>query len=830
MKKKKTTKPAKVCYIYDTETCNIIDPYNNRYDAYPILYIINDISGTSLRNYTPEQDDNIEMYRDGESVIDYIADAIEFGKDNTILPIMAIYNAMFDLLPLMDFITAKWKVKINAQSTTSIYTLDIMENDEPVLRFWDTSYLEPRGLKFMGDTAGLEKADGDWDYEKIRTPETPLTHEEIHYARRDVQVIPAYLRFLLTNNPHLDEEDLGTTLITKTSLVRLFGKRVVGRLEDSKGRTVSAHMFAECKRETPRGYETYATRKACFRGGLTFTSANYASETQHNIASLDVTSMHHAFINGRYVPAKFEPVDNPKNGTHILTKIKNTSLRDVLQSYHMPFAQCFNACIKIINMKVKPGSVFEAEGIAILTEAKCHKNAMLSQHEEEAKQEAEAETMGAGYKDRGLNVENCYGKIYSADEMYIYVNEIEWWNICQVYTFDSYEWISGEMTWKQNLPPDYVTLMSNRLYEMKDEMKGILKKMDRGEIVEHGGLLPDIIYQKANEGTDSARRYLQQYYEVIVKGQFNAIYGMQAQDVNKPGYSVDERGELEIDDSTRKTRENFENSKQGMINYVYGSRIVAGSRMHLIIAMILEKRAHGDKIRIIGGDTDSLKIATDEDVTNEDLLKALEPLHTATTKAIDRCNSRIRANYPEHASKLTGIGLFEIEHGGERYRSGREYWNKCRAMITQGGKMEITCAGISRPEGYYTLEDIGNRMLEIGMEEDEVYDIILGYNTTYLASVSHLLEHKKPRAAEMINEKIKDYAGTECEVHSHKSICLYPAAKTIGDDIIETNYKNIVYKLSQGKQIKTDPTVIWQDDDHIYVEINYTLQYKIPKR
>lgn len=80
----------------------------------------------------------------------------------------------------------------------------------------------------MGETCGLPKAVGDWDYSLVRTPETPLTEEEMFYARRDVQVIPQYLQWLLRANHWLTPDMLGCRVLTKTSLVRQMARREIG--------------------------------------------------------------------------------------------------------------------------------------------------------------------------------------------------------------------------------------------------------------------------------------------------------------------------------------------------------------------------------------------------------------------------------------------------------------------------------------------------------------------------------------------------------------------------------------------------------------------------
>lgn len=833
MKKKK--EEYRICWIYDTETCN----YKIGSDeiAYPILFIFNDLTGTTISTYQYDEDDEVRFIRSEKEAIEYIDQCVEYGKTQKFVPVIAAYNLMFDMQPLMEDLHSKYSMTINAQSSTSAYTIDILdENGNKLLRFWDTFFLDPRGLAKMGETCGLEKASGSWNYDLIRTPETELTDEELYYARRDVQVIPAYLKFLIESEDYIEESDLGGSLITKTSIVRLFSKRVIGELQCGS-RTVRACMTMLCNLENAKTYESYATRKAQFRGGLTFTSARYASTTLHNVLSLDITSAHHAYINGRVLPVKFKKYDRgAKNAYRILNKIKNTDLKQVLRSYHMPFNYSFNACIKFDNLRLKKGSAFEVEGIAILSEAKVYSNGIERTFTDPRNYIAEIDVRSNGYQDKVLNETAAYSKIEAADIAYIWCNEIEFWNICQVYSFDDFEWITGEMTCKFDLPPDYITLTSNYLYKRKNEMKKLVKTYDETPYKnEISDLIPKAIADQCYEGT-AKKRDLEAYYNIIIKGMFNAIYGSQAQNVNKPSYTIaEDTHDIIIDAETRKNSINFEANKSPLVNYIYGSRIVAGSRMQLVIAIMLLKEALGERIHIAGGDTDSLKIGTDEDVSNEEVMECLKPLHRAIREAINTTQRRVRENYPEYASDLEEIGEFEIENNGERYVATRDYWNKCRMSLDKNGSFHITCAGVSRPSDKYNLEDIANRMLEIGIDYEDIFDTLIGYNTTYYPSVSFLLAHKKPKYCDKVNEEIIDYRGKKSIVKCHQSISLYPASKTIGDECSITNYCNIIKKKKLHQNIRTDQISIYQDENNVYIGktediFEYTLLYEIPKQ
>lgn len=185
-----------------------------------------------MYNYEPDVDDTINFYRTEQEMEEKIKEYILYGKAIKRVPIICAYNLMFDLQPMMEYLNGEYDIRVNAQSSTNVYTVDLyeQETDNMLLRFWDTYHLEMRGLKAMGETAGLPKAVGDWDYSLIRTPETPLSEEELFYAGRDTQVIPMYLRYLLHANEWLKQDDLGNRVLTKTSIVRQMARKQIGSL------------------------------------------------------------------------------------------------------------------------------------------------------------------------------------------------------------------------------------------------------------------------------------------------------------------------------------------------------------------------------------------------------------------------------------------------------------------------------------------------------------------------------------------------------------------------------------------------------------------------
>lgn len=822
-------KKFKIAAIFDTETTNIGEGAETR--AYPILYIFNDLRSTPLESYTPDTDD-VRFYRYTSEALTYIDNLIDYGRAHAYVPIIAAYNLMFDMQTLMLELAQSYAIEVNAQTATSVYTLDLLINNTVVCRFWDTFYLEMGGLRAMGETCGLPKAVGDWDYSLIRTPETPLTEEEKFYARRDVQVIPQYLQWLLRANHWLTSDMLGCRVLTKTSLVRQMARREIGgrrvTLQSGKKITLQRAFEMTCNQEFPRDYKSYALRKACFRGGLTFTSAKTASVVVDNVASLDVTSMHHAFINGRRLPVKFASA--PTDILQIACEhIVNTSLEDVLSNYDDPFRTGLHAAVRFTNFRLRENTCFDAWGVAICPRSKFVKTLQADtdySNNERAKAQ-ENSVRARGYVDSAVNPTYAFGKLYRADECILHVNEIELWNISQVYEFDGMHVLCGEATTKSIVPPDYVTLQSNMLFARKTDVKNLIKHYHEGTA--YGDEIPESIPEgiacDAKAGTLSAK-FLQSYYGSTVKGQFNGIYGTQAQDVMKADYHVTEKGELEVDKTTVCTPENFtkKRPKTPRVLYTYGMRIVAGSRMHLVIAMLLIYRRFGNRVTVTGGDTDSLKISCANDVTDADLLDALEPLHTAIENAINITMRRVRSTAPDMASTLDHVGKFEVEDcgGGTRYVEHMELWNKARVSLDRKGRVHVTCAGLPRPDGVYTIEDFIVDIMRAGHGFAETVQMSLGYDVLVDYEICYTLQRNRPHVWDRYVSTVTDYRGATYHVDAPEAIALYPAGRWLGESDKQANGENLTYiRNTYNRNTETTPReLIMRDGRPMIVSID----------
>lgn len=646
-------------------------------------------------------------------------------------------------------------------------------------------------------------------------------------------MIPQYLQWLLHANHWLSSDMIGSRVLTKTSLVRQMARREIGgrrvTLQGGKKITLRHAFEMTCNQEFPKDYKSYALRKACFRGGLTFTSAKTAGVVVDNVASLDVTSMHHAFINGRRLPVKFASA--PTDILQIACeRIVNTSLEDVLSNYDDPFRTGLHAAVRFTNLRLRENTCFDAWGIAICPRSKFVKTLRADtdySNNERAKTQ-ENSVRAHGYVDSAVNPTYAFGKLYRAGECILHVNEVELWNVAQVYEFDEMHVLYGEATTKSIVPPDYVTLQSNMLFARKTDVKNLIKGYTEGVPYEADipESIPEGIAHAAKTG-ELSMKFLRSYYGSTVKGQFNGIYGTQAQDIMKADYRVTETGELEVDKTTVCTPENFsaKRPKTPRVLYTYGMRIVAGSRMHLIIAMMLVYMRFGDRVTVTGGDTDSLKIRCDGDVSDADLLDCLQPLHHAIETAIDKTMRRVRVTAPDMASTLEHVGKFEVEDcggGGTRYAEHMELWNKARVSLDKNGRVHVTCAGLPRPDGVYTIEDFIVGIMRAGHGFAETVQMSLGYDVLVDYEICHTLQRNRPHVWDRYTGAVTDYRGSTYHVDAPEAIALYPAGRWLGESDKQANGENLTYiRNTYNRHMETMPReLIMRDGKPMIVSID----------
>ena len=749
--------------------------------SWPAAYDIGYLSD-SLKDGFDHKD---AFLRTPESVSRELEKVIERGKESLYLPIIAGFGIAWIMKPIIRVMECK--VKVAAQSPSALYYLDILDGKKSVLRIWDVSWLEPGGLEAMASMVNMPVPTPS---SSMMTPDTPMRGSDKRALRMQSEVILAYLHRLLTTTDYLREDDFGYHLMTRTSLVRLMAKRKIGTLT-YKGRHRKVSLWAAfqktARQEDTTDYRTYALRRAAFRGGLAFVCGTEVGLDHHDVASLDVTSMHHVFINGRLIPVKFMPVDTDL--LHVVwRRTVNTSVERILQDYSQPFDEAFHVAVRLKGLKLKNGSIFDREKFGIIPADKLHSGAeLVGAVESDTSVAADKSIFDDGLADSAVGAECAFGKVLSADEIILHVSEVEAWCLGQVYEWNSEEILYGELSQKFIVPPDYITLQSNLLFSQKTDVKAVLTRYEEGVPTEDvPDTIPESMRKKIEDGSLD-KSALKAFYATTVKGAFNGIYGSQSMDPHRPSWAVDEDGGIAIDSDTIPSKKNgLSKGSVGSI-YTYGLRISGGSRMHLIIALELLDGI----VTPLSGDTDSIKcIATCDNGT---ILDALKPLHDATDRAVARVQERVRASYPDLASGFEGLGHFMIEEaapGEVRWEHQMDGWAKTRISMSHG-RYHITAAGLPQPIGMYTIE---NWCDEMGKDHsfEEVAGFVLGYNAFVVPEIAHGLTAIQPKS-DMVEETIEDRDGVERSVDAPSVVMAEESGITMGDPKYENVRENIAF-------------------------------------
>lgn len=814
MSSKKSNNKIMACF--DTETTN--DNKNRK--AFAICYqlsVLNNryIEGNEITNDNVNSCLEITIDRHFKDVCKRFDELIEYGIAEGITPVVMVHNLSFEMWILSSYIN-KYETKSCAKSCVKPLTITLCEHGNPVLIFWDTLSFYGKSLEKLGDECGYPKLVGDWDYTKYRTPDTELTEQEIEYAKQDVIVPWAYLGYYLRLNPEIEENELAHKVITKTSAVRYKSQKRCGNIKLGNSRATTGYTWLSNNRsQKPKTDEELEYIHAANRGGFTYIAREYASKVFHkengyHIYKYDANSMHISQALSHFVPKDYRW----KQGSLILKLFYLVGEKDykyVLEHYDDPFASGkFIAMFKFTNVRLKKGSVFERDGISSFawSKFKIINNTDLTE-DNEGGVAFDLALAEKGYHDYSFgDVSRAYGKFYGASECIIILNELTAWEFWQEFDFDTVEVYKdkGLFTGRGDYATDKSVLSFNEFYKAKTEfkrLKGNYERILNGETSENISMdsisnsIPNYLLDKMSYGAEEIENDVNSYY-LSVKGELNSLYGMEATNEAKNDIILTDKG---FKVGEYKGVEGLPNNPKAW--YQYGSHIVGYSRIHQILFMLLLQ----DKVEaFICGDTDSHKIYTR--YSSNDIENALEPLHIAADKALEKCTAKarkIKEWYP-----MDGLGHYECEGECESFMAA---WNKSYIQLIHN-RIILTIAGI--PCSYKhklstgevvdkSYNTLANTLYERGWKFDKIAETLLGYNVTISHNITGLNERVIPKWADI----------DECG--EPRALWLYSLNKTIGDTSSKENYINMQYAELNNENINTSKIMIdWDTDIQIW--------------
>lgn len=787
----------RIAGAYDSETCNI----KSRLCAYPVLHQVGllDCPITDICSDNVEDHTEMHLFRHTLDLYSFLDSLVE--TDHDYVPVICCHNLSFDMYGLSAWLDGLPNVRVLAKSCRKPITFTICDDEGKArLVLWDTLVFSQQSLERMGDDCGYPKAKGYWDYSKIRTPETPLTNDELTYATHDVYALLAWLAWWLNRNPEIDPARLGLNVVTKTGVVR---ERRRVRFENFKGNgnkyTIGKYWRYLNKTQLPKTDDGLYTMIACTRGGFTFCASKHASQVydlkdDERVYGFDAVSMHPSCMVSHHYPVNFHKATSRalEDAFYIIAR---KDVDYLLSKWHKPFNSAFLALFEFTDMKPKAGSLYEKHGIlplasARFTNPKYELNEDNQDHQEFVEQ--------SDYKDTAVNPVFLFGKLVSADVCRVYITELTAWEIAQAYDFSSVRAISGYIAGRFVRPPDMAVVSVMQFYKAKNLYKdarhlhysyGHIDERTANDLERVG--IPKAIVSGMFSGTISDNDIDATYQGL--KADLNALFGIEAtnmyrRDTVLTSEGISYAGEHGIDNAP-------DNPKAW---YQFGQRIVGWSRIVQHCAMQLIEPYCGD---IVNGDTDSLKFTAHiSDMPK--ILKALQRLSVAIDGAKEHECKRVKRAYPRFYDALDNIGHYAYEFDVTKFCAS---WNKAYCMVQsdpRDGKehLSFTIAGLPTKRGINALAD---SMLSQGVPIGEICDAFLGYNVTYANDVMRLNRRVFPEWSDIATLDVNGE-----KVVEPKALALFPMAKTVNDTGNTENRSNCIQAVKNRPSVNTDPIMI----------------------
>lgn len=804
-------KRYRVIGAYDSETTNISEGITHR--AFPILHQLGLLDGsiTDVTSDNIEQKCNIHLYR---HAVDLYAKLDELvNTDYGFVPVICCHNLSFDMYGLGAWFESR-EVRVLAKSKRKPITFSIKdEHNNTRLVLWDTLVFSGQTLARMGEDCGYLKAVGEWDYNKIRTPETPLTDEEIEYATKDVYALLAWVGWWLRRNPDIEPEKLGLNVVTKTGVVRELRKVRFDQLK-GKGNKYNVGRFWHYLNRTqlPKTDDELYTMHAATRGGFTFCASSYASkpldlvDTSYTVAGYDATSQHPAQMVSHLYPINFHEAE-PETLDYAFRAIGRVTLERLLERWHKPFNVAFYACYEFENLHLKPDTVFSRDGVVPLASARVSRE--LDEDNEQGQQFKEYLEL-IGYTDTCVNPTFEFGKLVSADKAILYITELTAYELHQAYTWDSCKCLHGYITNRFVKPSDMAVISVMQFYKAKNEFKHAREHyykhgtITNGEVLKSLGVA-DAIANSMENGTLSDEE-VDSYY-LKLKSDLNALFGIEAsnefrRDTILTSNGIDYTGEFGVCNAPK-------NPKAW---YQFGQRIVGWSRIAQICVMQLCEPYY---IGIVNGDTDSVKfLANKKDI--EQISESLERYADALDRGKELVCSRVRYRYPDYYDKLDYIGHYVLEFEADRFCAS---WNKayCMHEVDQRDnerKFTFTLAGIPARRGVNQCADY---LYSKGWTFEQICNLMLGYNVTYAHSVILLNGRSFPEWGAAYVGNVTDYQGKVARVVEPAALALFPMSKTVNDTANKENAANAKIALNNNQNVNIEHKIVIRAGDKFKV-------------
>lgn len=336
------------------------------------------------------------------------------------------------------------------------------------------------------------------------------------------------------------------------------------------------------------------------------------------------------------------------------------------------------------------------------------------------------------------------GRVFSADVIQTTMTSIDFKIMQQCYTWERVEVANVYKFYMQYLPKA-ILMAILELYGNKTTLKGV-----EGKEVEY----------------------------LLSKGMLNSVYGMCVTDIvrNTIAYNDGWNVEKFTPETMKEQIEKYNDSKNRFLYYAWGVWVTAYARKNLWTGIL------NVGIDYIYSDTDSIKLLNYDkhkpfiNWYNKDIENKLKKM--CEFRKIDF--DLMKPKTIKGVEKLIGVWDFEGIYDTFKTLGAKRY------LVSEGGKLHLTVAGLSKQNGVdYMLKICDNNI-------DKVFDI---FNDDLYIPENETGKNTHTYIDEPISAMITDYQGNETEITSLSGVHLSPCEFTLS---ISKQYSKFLQELKNG--------------------------------
>ena len=685
--------------------------------------------------------------RDCSSLYSQIVSMLDYAGQSNTKWLVGVHNLTYDICYLRKLLvelpTMGYELSISAKSSTRFLSVSIKQGKKELFTFFDTLALFGCSLRTLGENLGYDKL--YIDYMEQIAPDTVLSPENIAYNNRDTEILMVGVCKSLLTRPHVTLEDLGSRILTRTSIIRK-GDREEARIgqlplkarksrskkdtdKKVKSKPTTVYDFdrttvKKMQYESVDDYMHWASYgdtittevKGFFAGGVNVSNANLIGTICKDVISYDLKSAYPAIMLSYRIPTN--PYKVPQNELEFYTHLLNKSTPSPIDILTCKY-RFWYATVVFHNVRVDQVWKSSVGDVSI------------------------SQTMVLQNYKKSENVVFEDGYINSADKLVLSMCISEFYEFCIQFDWDSAEFEELTVYESSEKPTHYQILRTLFHYQEKTVAKTVSKMFSKNEkpsdeLIDEWEKHSYITYDEANAirlwniDADWVESFV-----LAHKGNLNSLYGIQVTSPMKDEYTLGDDGFLQTVDSDK--FESYLNSTRNSLMWrESGVCISIFNRYKIVYMAHLAVKAGATVVYI---DTDSIKSFG---VDKNTLDTAFKPLHDdiekTTHNLVSSSIEKINASIQEFNSN-TDSDVLEVQMPTDKafMDLGKlDYEETYSKFVTMGHKKYAVMEHdewVFKCSGYKlkVLDEFGRYLTNLGLD-DLTPLVVLGYNNRYDSS------------------------------------------------------------------------------------------------